>query len=100
MLFGSYLSGLMLTYISQPDIPAGSSDADYPTPVSDTELGSEHRAKSLSFEETFTRLLGPVQEYVLLPLFFASIGFAIVSPSDPLMSLTASDGMLIPLPNP
>ncbi|EIW62308.1 uncharacterized protein TRAVEDRAFT_45135 [Trametes versicolor FP-101664 SS1] len=79
VLFGSYLSGLMLTYISQPPAPAGSPDADepYPTPAPDTTLGSEHRANSLSFEETFTRLLGPVQEYVLLPLFFASIGFAI-----------------------
>lgn len=98
VLFGSYLSGLMLTYISQPPAPAGSPDADepYPTPAPDTTLGSEHRANSLSFEETFTRLLGPVQEYVLLPLFFASIGFAIVSsPRSPYVT----DSMLIPLPN-
>lgn len=73
---------LGIPYISQPPAPAGSPDAPGPYPT--TNLGSEHRANSLSFEETFTRLLGPVQEYVLLPLFFASIGFAIVSSPDPL----------------
>ncbi|KAI0676652.1 hypothetical protein C8Q78DRAFT_36750 [Trametes maxima] len=71
MLFGAYVTGLMLTYISQP--PPSSEVI-----VEQEEKGChEQRTSDLSFEDTFVRVLGPVQEYVLLPMFFASIGFAI-----------------------
>ncbi|KAJ8462735.1 hypothetical protein ONZ51_g10708 [Trametes cubensis] len=35
------------------------------------------RSKDLSFEDAFGRIIGPIQQCILLPLFFASIGFAI-----------------------
>ncbi|KAI0759717.1 hypothetical protein BD413DRAFT_595561 [Trametes elegans] len=75
VLFGAYIAGLVLTYVSQPPEPSTPDNAFY-------DAGAEkhshvQRTQDLAFEETFARTLGPVQEYVLLPLFFASIGFAI-----------------------
>lgn len=63
VLYGAYVAGLILTYISQP------------TPGED----SDKRENELSFEHTFGRTIGSLQAYLFLPLFFASIGFAIVS---------------------
>ncbi|KAI0637600.1 hypothetical protein C8Q77DRAFT_1214666 [Trametes polyzona] len=77
VLFGAYLTGLMLTYIAQPPGHPQSSSPDEAYYAGDEKGIMDRRAKDLSFEETFARLLGPVQEYVLLPMFFASIGFAI-----------------------
>ncbi|KAI0772547.1 hypothetical protein BD413DRAFT_603990 [Trametes elegans] len=70
VLYGAYVAGLMLTYISQPPI---SRDQDKCSGRSD----HVRRAEELSFEAAFSRVLGPIQNHVLLPLFFASIGYAI-----------------------
>ncbi|KAM5540608.1 hypothetical protein V8D89_005639 [Ganoderma adspersum] len=61
VLYGAYVAGLILTYISQP-----APGEDY-----------DKRETELSFEQTFGRTIGPLQAYLFLPLFFASIGFAI-----------------------
>ncbi|KAI1788916.1 hypothetical protein LXA43DRAFT_1023199 [Ganoderma leucocontextum] len=61
VLYGAYVAGLVLTYISQP---APGEDFD-------------ESAEELSFEQTFGRIIGPLQANLLLPLFFASIGFAV-----------------------
>nr|VWP00575.1 Tea4 [Ganoderma boninense] len=60
VLYGAYVAGLILTYISQPP------------PREDSKTTNE-----LSFEQTFGRSIGSLQTYIFLPLFFASIGFAI-----------------------
>ncbi len=65
VLYGAYVAGLILTYISQP------------APGED----SDETANELSFEQTFGRTIDPLQAYLFLPLFFASIGFAVVSSS-------------------
>ncbi|OJT10342.1 hypothetical protein TRAPUB_13147 [Trametes pubescens] len=75
ILYGAYIAGLILTYISQPPTTP-------PLPADrDERIAGKHhhkqRTEDLSFEATFSRLVGPVQDHVLLPLFFASIGFAI-----------------------
>ncbi|OSD01701.1 hypothetical protein PYCCODRAFT_1391118 [Trametes coccinea BRFM310] len=71
VLYGAYVAGLILTYVSKPP-PAldGRQSAA-------RRVLHDRRAKDLSFEETFGRLFGSVQNHILLPLFFASIGFAI-----------------------
>ncbi|PIL36576.1 hypothetical protein GSI_00265 [Ganoderma sinense ZZ0214-1] len=61
VLYGAYIAGLILTYISQPSPGEGTGNA----------------ANELSFEQTFSRTIVPLQAYLFLPLFFASIGFAI-----------------------
>ena len=68
ILFGVYLAGCVLSYISQPPSEITSLD--------DNEVQS--RLEALSFEHAFSRLAGPIQQYLMTPLFFASIGFAIV----------------------
>ncbi|CDO78056.1 hypothetical protein BN946_scf184826.g1 [Trametes cinnabarina] len=60
-------SGLVLSYVSKPQ-----HDPDSPRSAI-----HEQRTKNLSFEDAFGRVFGSVQSYLLLPLFFASIGFAI-----------------------
>lgn len=45
----------------------------------DSEDSSDAEPKSATFEEVFKKLVGPVQHSLLVPLFFASIGHAIVS---------------------
>ncbi|KAI0829235.1 hypothetical protein BC628DRAFT_1408747 [Trametes gibbosa] len=78
VLFGAYITGLMLTYIAQPPAPSQCADTDVTSyAYSEEKRSVERREIDLSFEATFVRLVGPLQEYVLLPLFFASIGFAI-----------------------
>ncbi|KAI0755464.1 hypothetical protein BC629DRAFT_1684279 [Irpex lacteus] len=64
VLYGAYLAGLTLTYIAQP--PEGSSD--------DTK---QSRINALSFEKMYSRTVTPLQDHLLAPLFFASIGFSI-----------------------
>ncbi|KAI0747427.1 hypothetical protein BC629DRAFT_1298597 [Irpex lacteus] len=64
VLYGAYLAGLTLTYIVQP--PEGSSD--------DTK---QSRTNALSFEKMYSRTITPLQDHLLAPLFFASIGFSI-----------------------
>ncbi|RPD62148.1 hypothetical protein L226DRAFT_463681 [Lentinus tigrinus ALCF2SS1-7] len=73
VLYGAYVAGLILTYISEPPIPTTSSES-YDSSISE-EL--EYRQRELSFEDSFARMVGPLQNYFFLPLFFASIGFAI-----------------------
>ncbi|PCH41664.1 hypothetical protein WOLCODRAFT_137530, partial [Wolfiporia cocos MD-104 SS10] len=68
ILFGSYVAGLTLSYIAKP--PQNEPD----TPL---EITLEERAGALSFEHTFARNIGPLQQYILAPLFFASIGYGI-----------------------
>ena len=67
VLFGAYVAGLTLSYISQL----------YGNPGCPNEQ-EELRAKALSFEEMYGRTIGPLQDHILAPLFFASIGFSIV----------------------
>ena len=66
ILLGAYLAGLTLSYMASP--PHGTSDSDL-----------EQRVKALSFEDAHVRTIRPIQQYILAPLFFASIGYAIVS---------------------
>ncbi|KAI9069552.1 hypothetical protein FKP32DRAFT_1753760 [Trametes sanguinea] len=71
VLYGAYVAGLILTYVSNPPLPL-----DGQQTAAQRAL-HERRAKDLSSEEAFGRIFGSVQDYILLPLFFASIGFAI-----------------------
>ncbi|CCM05894.1 uncharacterized protein FIBRA_08132 [Fibroporia radiculosa] len=70
VLFGAYIAGLTLTYVSK--LPVSTSDD-----TNDGEGRAFKRSEALSFESTFTQTIGPLQQYLLVPLFFASIGYAI-----------------------
>ncbi|KAJ6118273.1 hypothetical protein N7471_013740 [Penicillium samsonianum] len=70
VLFGAFLAGVFLTYIPSKH-PEG------PFVVMSREEGEREAEKSPTFVHTFEKyLLGP-QQYLMEPLFFASIGFAI-----------------------
>ncbi|PSR72888.1 hypothetical protein PHLCEN_2v11255 [Hermanssonia centrifuga] len=69
VLFGAYLAGLTLPYMSRPTTEIGA------TPHSGANY--EEQLQALSFEETYKRIITPLQQYILAPLFFASIGYAI-----------------------
>lgn len=70
VLFGSFLAGVVLTYLP-------SKHPDGPFVVMSREEGEREVDKSPTFVHTFEKyLLGP-QQYLIEPLFFASIGFAI-----------------------
>lgn len=70
ILFGAFLAGTFITYLPSRH-PEG------PFVVMSREEGESHPEKSPTFVHTFERyLLGP-QEYLMEPLFFSSIGFAI-----------------------
>ena len=77
MLLGAYLAGLMLSYVSvlprkeENLVTAGSR-------LSVLETDQRSREEMLSFHEAYRRVLGPLQNRLLGPLFFASIGYAIV----------------------
>ncbi|KAI0751687.1 hypothetical protein C8Q80DRAFT_1268885 [Daedaleopsis nitida] len=71
VLYGAYVAGLILTYISNPHTSARSARSSYDA------REEECRREALSFEAAFTRTVGSLQNYLFLPLFFASIGFAI-----------------------
>ncbi|KGO64367.1 Cation/H+ exchanger [Penicillium italicum] len=70
VLFGAFLAGVFLTYIPSKH-PEG------PFVVLSREEGEREANKSPTFIHTFEKyLLGP-QQYLMEPLFFSSIGFAI-----------------------
>jgi len=69
MLFGAYMAGLTLSYLARPPRDDHAQD--------EQRAVSENRASGLSFELTYARTFGPLQEYVFAPMFFASIGYAI-----------------------
>lgn len=69
VLFGAYLAGLTVTYISQPASERTLS----------TGFDEEGPARSSYFEDVYARTFGSLQKAFLAPLFFASIGYAIVS---------------------
>ncbi|KAL2823274.1 Cation/H+ exchanger [Aspergillus cavernicola] len=70
VLFGAFLAGTFLTYIPSKH-PEG------PFVVMSREQGEKFADKSPTFVHTFERYLMDVQKYLMEPLFFASIGFAI-----------------------
>lgn len=70
VLFGAFLAGTFLTYIPSKH-PEG------PFVVMSREEGERFADKSPTFVHTFERYLMDVQKYLMEPLFFASIGFAI-----------------------
>ncbi|KAJ4336006.1 hypothetical protein N0V87_005727 [Didymella glomerata] len=70
VLFGAFLAGAFLTYIP-------SNHSDGPFVVMSREEGEQRHDKSPTFVHTFEYYLLDAQKYVLEPLFFASIGFAI-----------------------
>lgn len=70
ILFGSFLAGAVLTYIPSKH-PEG------PFVVLSREEGEHEKNKSPTFVHTFECYLLDAQKYVLEPLFFASIGFAV-----------------------
>lgn len=70
ILFGAFLAGTFLTYIP-------SKHAEAPFIVMNREEGEREVDKSPTFVHTFEAYLLGVQEYLMAPLFFASMGFAI-----------------------
>jgi Kef-type K+ transport system membrane component KefB len=70
VLFGAFLAGAFISYLPSKH-PEG------PFVVMSREEGEREADKSPTFIHTFEKyLLGP-QQYLMEPLFFASIGFAI-----------------------
>lgn len=63
MLFGAYLAGLTVTYLEH---------------VPKKRRSEEEFGHHLSFEDIYSRTIGPLQQAILAPLFFASIGYGIV----------------------
>ncbi|PYH75408.1 Sodium/hydrogen exchanger [Aspergillus uvarum CBS 121591] len=70
VLFGAFLAGTFLTYIPSKQLTG-------PFVVMSREEGEKLAHKSPTFVHTFERYLVDVQKYLMEPLFFASIGFAI-----------------------
>ena len=70
ILFGAFLAGTFLTYLP-------SKHPDGPFVVMSREEGERSKDKSPTFVHTFECYCLDAQQYVLAPLFFASIGFAI-----------------------
>ncbi|KAJ6173670.1 hypothetical protein N7485_006482 [Penicillium canescens] len=70
VLFGAFLAGTFLTYLPSKH-PEG------PFVVLNREEGEREANKSPTFVHTFECYLLDVQKYLMEPLFFASIGFAI-----------------------
>lgn len=70
VLFGAFLAGTFLTYLP-------SKHPDGPFVVMSREEGEREADKSPTFVHTFERYLLDVQKYLMEPLFFASVGFAI-----------------------
>ncbi|KAL2858571.1 Cation/H+ exchanger [Aspergillus pseudoustus] len=70
VLFGAFLAGTFLTYIP-------SKHPEAPFVVTSREEGEREADKSPTFVHTFERYLVDVQKYLMEPLFFASVGFAI-----------------------
>ncbi|KAJ5346716.1 hypothetical protein N7541_009198 [Penicillium brevicompactum] len=70
VLFGAFLAGVFLTYIPSKH-PEG------PFVVLSREEGEREADKSPTFIHTFEKYLLGAQQYLMEPLFFSSIGFAI-----------------------
>lgn len=70
VLFGAFLAGSFLTYLPSKH-PEG------PFVVLTREEGERNLDKSPTFVHTFELYCSDVQKYLMEPLFFASIGFAI-----------------------
>ncbi|KAF7591573.1 Hsp70 ATPase ssc1 [Aspergillus hancockii] len=70
VLFGSFLAGTFLSYLPSKH-PKG------PFVVMSREDGEREADKSPTFVHTFECYLLDVQKYLMEPLFFASVGFAI-----------------------
>ncbi|CAE7205245.1 hypothetical protein PTNB73_07068 [Pyrenophora teres f. teres] len=70
ILFGAFLAGAFLTYLP-------STHPEGPFVVMSREEGERSKDKSPTFVHTFECYCLDAQKYVLAPLFFASIGFAI-----------------------
>lgn len=70
VLFGAFLAGAFLTYLP-------STHPEGPFVVMSREEGERSMDKSPTFVHTFECYCLDAQQYVLAPLFFASIGFAI-----------------------
>ncbi|KAJ5183065.1 hypothetical protein N7492_000681 [Penicillium capsulatum] len=70
VLFGAFLAGTFLTYLPSKR-PEG------PFVVMSREEGEREADKSPTFVHTFEKYLLGSQQYLMEPLFFASIGFAI-----------------------
>lgn len=70
VLFGAFLAGTFLTYLP-------SKHSQGPFVVMSREEGEREESKSPKFAHTFERYLLDTQKYLMEPLFFASIGFAI-----------------------
>lgn len=70
VLFGAFLAGAFLTYLPSKH-PEG------PFVVLSREQGEREKEKSPTFVHTFQCYCLDAQQYILEPLFFASIGFAI-----------------------
>ncbi|KAK7981524.1 Na+/H+ exchanger family protein [Apiospora saccharicola] len=70
ILFGAFLAGAFLSYLPSKH-PTG------PFVVLSREEGEREKDKSPTFVHTFEYYCLDFQQYVLEPLFFASIGFAI-----------------------
>lgn len=70
VLFGAFLAGAFVSYLP-------SNHPDGPFVVLSREEGEREKHKSPTFVHTFELYLLDAQQYVLEPLFFASIGFAI-----------------------
>jgi Kef-type K+ transport system membrane component KefB len=70
VLFGAFLAGTFLTYLP-------STHPDGPFVVMSREEGERNADKSPKFIHTFELYLLDTQKYLMEPLFFASIGFAI-----------------------
>ncbi|KAJ5167137.1 uncharacterized protein N7482_005918 [Penicillium canariense] len=70
VLFGAFLAGTFLTYLP-------SKHPDGPFVVMSREEGERNANKSPKFIHTFELYLLDTQQYLMEPLFFASIGFAI-----------------------
>ncbi|CAK3773553.1 Sodium hydrogen exchanger [Lecanosticta acicola] len=69
VLFGAFLAGAFLTYLP-------SKHAEGPFVVLGREEGEREKHKSPTFVHTFEYYCLDFQQYLLEPLFFASIGFA------------------------
>lgn len=70
VLYGSFLAGAFLSGL--PSTHTGGAFV-----VESREEGEAREGKTPGFEHSFERYLGGAQRYILQPLFFASIGFAI-----------------------
>ncbi|SPO01523.1 related to Na+/H+ antiporter [Cephalotrichum gorgonifer] len=70
VLYGSFLAGAFLSGLP-------STHSDGPFAVESREQGEAQPGKMPTFVHSFERYLHGAQTYVLQPLFFASIGFAI-----------------------